>query len=74
VLYAHRMTGQADYIRMASALALAGMQAVARENGVWRCGVLGGGEHPGAMLGLAGIGMEYLALADPRVPPVTLWV
>jgi len=74
LLYAHRTTGQTEYIRSASALALAGIRAVRRENGVWRCGVPGGGEHPGAMQGLAGIGMEYLALADARVPPVTLWV
>ena len=41
-----------------------------REHG-WRCGVLGRGEMPGLMLGLAGIGYGLLRLAEPeRVPSV----
>jgi lantibiotic modifying enzyme len=41
-----------------------------REHG-WRCGVLGRGEMPGLMLGLAGIGHGLLGLAEPeRVPSV----
>jgi len=35
------------------------------ERGHWPCGILG--EPPGLMLGLAGIGLEYLRLDDPQV-------
>lgn len=38
----------------------------------WGCGVPGGGETPGLMLGLAGIGMMFLRAADDRVAPVGL--
>jgi type 2 lantibiotic biosynthesis protein LanM len=41
-----------------------------REHG-WRCGILGRGEMPGLMLGIAGIGYGLLRLAAPeRVPSV----
>lgn len=47
-----------------------GVLASLREHG-WRCGVLGKGEVPGLMLGLAGIGYGLLRLAAPeRVPSV----
>lgn len=36
--------------------------------GPWPCGVFGGGETPGLMLGTAGIGYFYLRAAEPRVP------
>lgn len=39
----------------------------------WVCGVPGGIETPGLMVGLAGIGYEFLRLADPdQVPAVLL--
>jgi len=38
----------------------------------WRCGVPGGVETPGLMVGLAGIGYELLRLADPRAIPSIL--
>jgi lantibiotic biosynthesis protein len=42
-------------------------------NGFWPCGVLGGGETPGLLLGLAGIGHFYLSLAMPaEIPSVLL--
>lgn len=47
-----------------------GVLASIREHG-WRCGVLGRGEIPGMMLGLAGIGYGLLRLGAPeRVPSV----
>jgi type 2 lantibiotic biosynthesis protein LanM len=47
-----------------------GVLASIREHG-WRCGVLGRGELPGMMLGLAGIGYGLLRLGAPeRVPAV----
>lgn len=39
----------------------------------WSCGIAGGGESPGLMLGLAGVGATLLHLADPQgQPPVGL--
>ena len=38
----------------------------------WPCGVPGGGETPGLMLGLAGTGWFYLRLYDPATPSVLL--
>jgi lantibiotic modifying enzyme len=35
----------------------------------WPCGVPGGGEAPGLMLGLAGIGYFFLRLDDPSATP-----
>lgn len=72
-LAADRASGR-DHLRpMAGAvLARAATQLVA-PNGTWRSGVPNGGEHPGLMLGIAGIGMSYLALADRRVPSITMW-
>jgi len=35
----------------------------------WPCGVRGGGEVPGLMLGTAGIGLHLLRMADPDPPP-----
>ena len=47
-----------------------GVLASIREHG-WRCGLLGVGEVPGLMLGLAGIGYGLLRLGVPeRVPSV----
>jgi len=40
----------------------------------WPCGVPGGGETPGLMLGLAGIGHFYLRLYDPASTPSVLLV
>jgi len=34
----------------------------------WGCGINGGGENPSLMVGLAGIGMMFLRLADSGVP------
>jgi lantibiotic biosynthesis protein len=38
----------------------------------WPCGVVGGGESPGLMLGLAGIGSVLLHASEPGSPPVGL--
>ncbi len=38
----------------------------------WRCGVPGGVETPGLMVGLAGIGYELLRLANPQMIPSVL--
>lgn len=54
--------------------AMRGLLAIVeRGQGRWRCGVPGGDEHPGLMLGLAGIGLCLLRLHAPAsVPPASL--
>ena len=51
-----------------------GELASASRNGAgeWPCGVHDGGENPSLMLGLAGIGMMFLRIADPAVRPIGL--
>jgi lantibiotic modifying enzyme len=70
--YASLVTGERAYVNGARGLAASGIHMIADER-EWRCGVPEGGEHPGLMTGIAGIGMGYLALADARCPPVTMW-
>jgi lantibiotic modifying enzyme len=54
-------------------LARFGIERYHADRAPWPCGVPGGGESPGLMLGLAGIGHFYLRLALPdRVPSVLL--
>lgn len=48
------------------------LAAAAADGGAWPCGVPGGGENPSLMLGLAGIGVTFLRLADPEMPPTGL--
>jgi lantibiotic biosynthesis protein len=36
--------------------------------GTWPCGIRDGGESPGLLTGLAGIGYFYLRLHDPSIP------
>lgn len=43
-----------------------------RPGGNWPCGVLGGGEAPGLMLGIAGIGHFYLRVHDSAATPTPL--
>jgi lantibiotic biosynthesis protein len=43
-----------------------------RPGATWPCGVVGGGESPGLMLGLAGIGSVLLHASAPGSPPVGL--
>lgn len=49
-----------------------GAEMFAQPRNPWPCGVNGGGETPGLMLGLAGIGWFCLRLHDARVPSVLL--
>lgn len=48
-------------------VASSGIEMYARRERRWPCGVRGG-ETPGLMLGLAGIGLFYLRLHDPAIP------
>jgi lantibiotic biosynthesis protein len=50
-----------------------GIEAYRRKDLPWPCGVLGGGETPNLMLGLAGIGYFYLRLYAPGdIAPVLI--
>jgi lantibiotic modifying enzyme len=57
---------------LAHQVAGAGLARHARTGAPWPCGVLGGGETPSLMLGLAGIGHFYLRLHDPTLPTVLI--
>ncbi|HWW61591.1 MAG TPA: lanthionine synthetase LanC family protein, partial [Thermoanaerobaculia bacterium] len=71
-LVAAEVLRDARYRGAAELVARRGMEAYARPRNPWPCGVNGGGEAPGMMLGLAGIGWFYLRLHDSRVPSVLL--
>lgn len=45
------------------------LSMVERNHGRWHCGVQGGDEHPSLMLGLAGIGINYLRLRSTGLAP-----
>jgi lantibiotic biosynthesis protein len=58
---------------LAEAIGRAGLAAHARTGVPWPCGIpVPGGETPGLMLGLAGIGHFYARLALPTVVPTLL--
>ncbi|HVR41698.1 MAG TPA: lanthionine synthetase LanC family protein [Thermoanaerobaculia bacterium] len=61
------------YRSVAEMIARRGIDAFSQPHNPWPCGVNGGGETPGMMMGLAGIGWFYLRLHDTaRVPSVLL--
>ena len=63
----------ADFGRLAEQVGLAGVEQYRKSLSPWPCGVPQGGETPGLLLGLAGIGHFYLRLHDPAgVPPVLI--
>lgn len=71
-LFAYEVTGHQEHLRAARRIGDRGV-ALAAAQGDWPCGVPAGGEAPGLMLGLAGIGALYLRLFDPRsMPPLGL--
>ena len=65
LLYAVRLDHDPESLALARKLGAA-LEARARGQGEWACGVVGGGETPGLMLGLSGIGALFLGLHDPR--------
>lgn len=71
LLQVHALTGRTDVHRVVSAAAQLGLERH-HDAGNWPCGVPGGGETPGLLLGLAGIGHFYLRLHDPSVPSALL--
>ncbi|QGZ58631.1 lanthionine synthetase LanC family protein [Paraburkholderia acidiphila] len=67
-----RALGDAHFASLAEEVGQAGLERYEQARNAWPCGVLGGGETPGLMLGLAGIAYFYLRLADNAVPSVLL--
>lgn len=73
LLYASRLLGNEDYAEPARRLGREGIEQCQKTYAPWPCGVPNGGETPGLMLGLAGIGHFYLRLHDPAgVPPIVI--
>lgn len=73
MIFAAAALSDPSYKAVADAVGERGMVEHARQNVPWPCGVLGGGENPSLMLGLAGIGYFYLRLYDPdNVPSVLI--
>lgn len=72
-LYASQILKNEEYRKVADWVGERGIQEFHNQEAPWPCGVLEGGETPGLMLGLAGIGHFYLRLHDPEeVPPVVI--
>jgi lantibiotic modifying enzyme len=65
LLYAARLGHEPGALALARGLGAA-LEARALARGEWACGVVGGGETPGLMLGLSGIGALFLGLHDPH--------
>jgi lantibiotic modifying enzyme len=62
-----------QYRKQAEEVGRLGIELYLKTHNLWPCGVLGGGETPNLMLGLAGIGYFYLRLYDPeRIPSVLI--
>jgi len=73
LLYAARVFGDDSSRLLAEQVGRFGIEQYRKSHGPWPCGVLEGGETPGLLLGLAGIGHFYLRLHDPAgVPPVLI--
>lgn len=70
---AYDVLGVEEHLRAAQWIASEGIARAEARGGSWPCGVPGGGDTPGLMLGLAGIGACCLRLHDPSLtPPIAL--
>ncbi|MET0646832.1 MAG: lanthionine synthetase LanC family protein [Pyrinomonadaceae bacterium] len=72
LVYASRVFGDDSHRRLAEQVGLAAVEQYRKTFSPWPCGVLQGGETPGLLLGLAGIGHFYLRLHDPAGVPSVL--
>lgn len=69
LLYASTVLDKSDYKAIADQVGMQGIEHYQEKGISWPCGVIGGGETPNLMLGLAGIGYFYLRLYDPTKTP-----
>jgi lantibiotic modifying enzyme len=74
LIYGAEVLKRKDWAAAAQHLGLQGVQMYEKNRMPWPCGVLGGGETPNLLLGLAGIGHFYLRLHDPTAYPSVLIV
>ena len=73
MMYASDVLGNTDYRAIADQVGRQGIEEHQKSGVPWSCGVVGGGETPNLMLGLAGIGYFYLRLYDAvRYPSVLI--
>jgi type 2 lantibiotic biosynthesis protein LanM len=72
LIYAGEALGDGASRAGAEAIGRQGIEYFRRNDLPWPCGVPGGGETPGLMLGLAGIGYFYLRLYQPGLVPSVL--
>src|SRR5688572_17260249 len=72
LIYAARALGDDSHRALAEQVGRFGVEQYRKAQGPWPCGVLQGGETPGLLLGLAGIGHFYLRLHDPAAIPSVL--
>lgn len=73
LLAAADILGNSDSLTLVSQMAGQAIQQYQMGHNPWPCGVLNGGETPGLMLGLAGIGYFYLRLfSREKVPSVMM--
>ena len=71
-LLAAEVLGEPGLALTAERVGWAGIERFGAPGLPWPCGVPNGGETPGLMLGLAGIGHFYLRLYDPQAAPSVL--
>ena len=74
LIYAAEVLHRNDCTAAAQHLGLQGIQMYEKNRLPWPCGVLGGGESPNLLLGLAGIGYFFLRLHDAAAFPSVLIV
>jgi lantibiotic modifying enzyme len=73
-LEAGDILGDPGYTAIAEAIGRQGVERYHEPRRPWPSGITGGGQTPGLMLGLAGIGYFYLRLHDPATVPSLLAV
>lgn len=71
-IYASQVLGNSEHKSTADRVGELGIEWFEKNDVPWSCGVIGGGEAPNLMLGIAGIGYFYLRLFDPREVPSIL--
>jgi lantibiotic biosynthesis protein len=74
LIYASQILKDQTYKTMADQVGQQGLELFCQKNLPWPCGIMGGGESPNLMLGLAGIGYFYLRLHNPQQTPSVLIV
>jgi type 2 lantibiotic biosynthesis protein LanM len=73
LIYASTVLDKSDYKAIADQIGMQGIEHYQKKGIPWPCGVIGGGETPNLMLGLAGIGYFYLRLYDPaKIPSLVI--